>query len=184
MAHYFIAIPITKELAEEISIWQIDLKEKLAYKNWPYQDDLHITLKFLGEVEDKKLERLRNELKSVQYHDFSITIGSIGTFGKDDRPRVLWAGVENTDEVNGLHNKIEEVSASVGFPKENRPYRPHITLAKKWNGTTVHTMHLDEIKELYKDKTYTLHVDEFVLYQIFPSQIPKYKRIDTFQLIH
>ncbi|WP_042146473.1 RNA 2',3'-cyclic phosphodiesterase [Paucisalibacillus sp. EB02] len=180
--HYFIAIPVTDELKEEFLIWQEQLQEKLSYKIWPHKADLHITLKFLGAVEEDSLEKLRGSLRSIVHPEFSVTVGSIGTFGKHENPRVLWAGVEKNNYIEELYKKVELVATSIGFTKENRPYRPHITLAKKWNGSQEHTEKLKDIKDIYGAENFHMDIESFVLYQIFPSKTPKYERVETFYL--
>jgi RNA 2',3'-cyclic 3'-phosphodiesterase len=181
-SHYFIAIPVSDELKEKFANWQKKLQETLSYKIWPHQSDLHITLKFLGAVEQHELEKLQASLRSFAHAKFSVNVGSIGTFGKQDSPRVLWAGVENNNEIDELYKKVETATVSVGFAKENRPYRPHITLAKKWSGTVENTKSLKEIKENYREDKFHMNVEEFVLFQIFPSRSPKYERVETFRL--
>lgn len=181
LSHYFIAIPLDHALKDYFSIWQDSLKEQLPYKQWPYKEDLHITLKFLGPVEPNKLNDLINKLKGIeQLKEFELTVGTIGTFGNPLKPRVLWAGVEKTDELVVLHNQVEECAERVGFAKENREYRPHITLAKKW-AEGRNDSSLAGIKNKYNDQR-KLYVNEVVIYQIFPSRSPKYEIIQTYHL--
>lgn len=180
--HYFIAIPIQEALREQFASWQNQLKTGLSYKVWPHEQDLHITLKFLGAVEDKLLNQLLETLRTIEHTSFSSEVGGIGTFGKPDRPRVLWAGVNRVELLDELFLKVEKAALSVGFPKENRPYRPHITLAKKWNGTPEQADFLKGITEKYQTKKYPMAIEELVLYQIFPSKTPKYERVETFSL--
>lgn len=181
LSHYFIAIPLDHALKDYFSIWQDSLKEQLSYKEWPHKQDLHITLKFLGPVAPETLKGLIHELKTIeQLKEFELTVGTIGTFGNPLKPRVLWAGVEKTDELVVLQYQVEECAGRIGFAKENREYRPHITLAKKWaegrnNGS------LADIKNKYNDQR-KLYVNEVVIYQIFPSRSPKYEIIQTYHL--
>ncbi|MFS0673129.1 RNA 2',3'-cyclic phosphodiesterase [Ornithinibacillus sp. 179-J 7C1 HS] len=180
--HYFIAIPVPDDLKAIFATWQDDLMQKLSYKIWPHQDDLHITLKFLGAVEEEQLSQLQKGLTNITHTDFPLNVGSIGTFGKHDSPRVLWAGVDKTEILEELYKKIEVTATQSGFAKENRPYRPHITLAKKWTGNKDQVVILNEIKEDYTFETFHINVEEFVLYQIFPSKLPKYERVETYRL--
>ncbi len=179
--HYFIAIPLNHSLKDYFSHWQDSLKEQLSYKVWPDKQDLHITLKFLGPVAPEALKDVTNELKSIeQLKSFETKVGTIGTFGNPLKPRVLWAGVEKTNDLVLLQNQVEEYAGKVGFAKENREYRPHITLAKKWSeGSVNHS--LADIKTSYNEKQ-KLSVDEVVIYQIFPSRSPKYEVVETYYL--
>jgi RNA 2',3'-cyclic 3'-phosphodiesterase len=181
--HYFIAIPITANIKDEFATWQEELKNEVSYKQWPVKEDLHITLKFLGAVEDEKVKLLRELLRSIsEQSPFSLTVGKIGTFGKPNSPRVLWAGVEKTEPLESLFKQIEKVATFIGFSKENRPYTPHITLAKKWNGNDGSPEMIKTMKERYQFLTYQMNVDSFVLYQIFPSKTPKYEVVELYKL--
>lgn len=181
LPHYFIAIPLDDSLKDYFSRWQDSLKEQFSYKVWPHKQDLHITLKFLGPVAPEALEGLINELKSLeQLAAFELTVGTIGTFGKHEKPRVLWAGVEKTNELSLLQNQVEEGAGRVGFARENREYRPHITLAKKWSEGSVNSS-LADIENSYNEKQ-KLYVNKVVIYQIFPSRNPKYAVIQTYHL--
>lgn len=181
-AHYFIAVPVVSELKEEFASWQSQLKDTFPYKLWPHKEDLHITLKFLGAVDDEMLPKLRETLRSIQGEKFSLSVGNIGTFGKQDSPRVLWAGVEKVNLLEELFQKVEGHVTSLGLAKENRPYRPHITLAKKWNGLPISSDKLMEIKSAYQTKMFPMQVESFVLYQIHPSRTPKYEAVELYHL--
>ncbi|SET82332.1 2'-5' RNA ligase [Oceanobacillus limi] len=180
--HFFIAIPLPKDLKDLLAAWQAELKEFVPYKQWPHVDDFHVTLKFLGAVPNHRLQKLINELEIIEnFAPFRTTVATIDTFGKPDKPRVLWAGVEKTESLFNLQNTVDTCAANVGLPKENRPYRPHITLAKKWDGPK--TDQMGTIKQKFMDRTFELQVREIVVYQIFPSQKPKYKVVNSFQLV-
>lgn len=180
-AHYFIAIPLSTALQNDFSVWQRELKRKLTYKNWPDYRDLHITLKFLGPVADNKREQLKEALLQIEgLQKFSIEVGSIGTFGKSDQPRVLWAGVSKTKALSAIQQKVEALLVNIGFQAESREFHPHITLAKKWLGNPA----ADVLKEIKKQFTeiQQLHVDEIVLYQIHPTKTIKYEVVQTYKL--
>lgn len=180
-AHYFIAIPLYPSLRNHLSIWQDDLKEKLDYKNWPHKEDLHITLKFLGPVKADEIEQIQEALIGIKdLNAFEISIGSIGTFGKPDRPRVLWAGVDKTTTLSDLQEKTEAIMEKHGFQKETRTYSPHITLAKKWMGNSSGEL-LQDIKKQYKEQQIMV-VNQIALFKIHPTRTPKYELIHEYKL--
>ncbi|MFC4022200.1 RNA 2',3'-cyclic phosphodiesterase [Oceanobacillus longus] len=183
MSHYFIAIQLPQELQTSLSDWQHKLKGQLAYKQWPHREDLHITLKFLGEVEGNKIQQLIKELQAVQEIPvFDLIVGGIGTFGNPKKPRVLWAGVEGTDRLSVLQHIVESCSQKIGYEKENRQYRPHITLAKKWDGeSTLSGETLTGLQQQFTDKQ-PMHIAEVVLFQIHPTKSPKYEVVERFPL--
>ncbi|WP_100013279.1 RNA 2',3'-cyclic phosphodiesterase [Lentibacillus sediminis] len=179
--HYFLAVPLPAEVKEMLAKWQEQLRKNLPYKQWPHPEDLHITLKFFGPVSDNKRKQLTKSLRDLEkVRGFTIETGGIGFFGNPKKPRVLWAGAERTEALLSLAELAEEVSAQAGFAKENRPYRPHITLAKRWAG--------DEdpnLRELEKEFTERKRIDieGIALYKIHPGQTPKYEPFEEFKLL-
>jgi len=181
MSFYFIAIPIPNQLKNQLSYWQSQYKKVLPYKQWTYIDDFHITLKFLGPVNEEKLQILRKSLKQLKnIQKFQLEIGSLHTFGNINNPRVLWVGVEKSPEIVSLHESIESICEVLSFSKDNRSFQPHITLGKKWSGQSESKLISDLKKEM--DLVYILNVNEVILYQITPSDLPKYKVIEKFSL--
>ncbi|WP_186578331.1 RNA 2',3'-cyclic phosphodiesterase [Aquibacillus kalidii] len=182
--HYFIAIPMNPTVNDWLKDAQQKIKQSnhITYKSWTHPDDLHITLKFFGAVSADKIEILMKELEKLSVpNSFKITIGKLGTFGKVNQPRVLWAGVEKTDVLQQLYNSIETLGKAVGFPKENRPYRPHITIAKKWSGAQITEVDYDKLISSFSDER-TITINHFVLYQIHPQRSPKYEVIKKIDL--
>ncbi|WP_077327610.1 RNA 2',3'-cyclic phosphodiesterase [Virgibacillus siamensis] len=179
LPHYFIAVPLPKELKMYLAEKQEQLRDQLPYKQWPHMDDLHITLKFLGPVSDDQLDTLINNLECVTgFPSFHLRTGSVGTFGNPKQPRVLWTGVEKTEPLLELQQLVEWRANESGFQPEKRNYSPHITLAKKWNNRN----------EMWSDLSspfmtpYKMLVNRIVLYQIFPDATPKYKQVAEYQL--
>lgn len=171
LPHYFMAVPLPRSLKEKFAGWQRELKPTLPYKNWVHPDDLHITLKFLGAVENEKLYALMESMKRIErLSAFSLMTGTLGTFGNPKKPRVLWVDVEQKRELFRLQQFVEEIALDIGFQQEKRSYSPHITLAKKWHGSM---QNLSELKQGYTDRQ-TLSVNQIVLYQIHPGKNPKY----------
>lgn len=169
--HYFIAVPLPDSLKEQYAEWQHKLKNKLPYKQWPHPEDLHITLKFLGAVDENRYEKLiqsMNEIENIPA--FSLQTGTLGSFGSSKKPRVLWAGVERKQELFRLQESIEDIALQTGFRQEKRTYNPHITLAKKWVGGIKDLAHL---KERFSEEQ-TFDVNQVVLYRIHPEKHPKY----------
>src|SRR5699024_454536 len=180
--HYFIAIKLPQRLKEQLSRWQESLKTAVSYKQWPHRDDLHITLKFLGDVDDEKIKELHQKLTELTLlKSFYTTVESIGTFGSKERPRVVWAGVHLTKSLSFLQKKVEESAAEIGFLNDSRTYSPHITLAKKWNGPANEEMLTNILQEI-KEEVFSLFINEVVLYEIHPKRNPKYKVLYNYRL--
>lgn len=181
--HFFIGIPVIASISEKLSTWQVDLQKRLPYKVWPHQEDLHITLKFLGAVEDDVRVSLQQVLQSMAMPDlFSVRVGSLETFGSKTSPRVLFAGVEKHQVLDELYQKVKAATDSVGFSTETRAYHPHITLAKKWSGNPIAIESLLRVKESYQNELYSMPVHSMVLYRIHPSKSPKYEVVERYNL--
>jgi RNA 2',3'-cyclic 3'-phosphodiesterase len=180
--HYFLGIPVAENLQPWLSGWQLPLKQMVSYKSWTNPKDLHITLKFLGAVSDEQITKLVEKLSTIQQAPFAIQVGSLNFFGKKSQPRVMWAGVEKTDDLKRLFDKVEEVCSELGFEKENRPYTPHITLAKKWANERIHIETSNLKMNLMAPYFQNMNVNHFHLYRIYPQREVKYEPIHTVSL--
>lgn len=131
----FIAVKVPEEILNNISKTQLEFKALNTGKiKWVKPSAMHITLKFLGEVEEDKLERVINALESVEFNSAKIVINKLGVFPKINRARVLWAGVSGERTKNGsleiLADKVNTVLESLGFEKDKRRFKAHLTLAR------------------------------------------------------
>lgn len=181
MKHFFVAIPIPFHIKESLETWSKSLRAlPFEYKEWVYLEDFHITLKFLGGVDDNLIEDLSNALhqRTRHFNPFVLKGKSFGTFGNPRSPRVLWAGVNDSQALNEQQEIIDEECSLFGYSKENRLYRPHITVAKKWRSGVFDAQSLPALPALFKE---SWSVDHCVLYQIHPSKKPKYEKVQRFQ---
>ncbi|MCA9045752.1 MAG: RNA 2',3'-cyclic phosphodiesterase [Planctomycetaceae bacterium] len=96
------------------------------------EGELHLTLKFLGDTPWERTAELSSRLLDIceSTPACSLTIRGVGAFPRVERPRVVWVGVDPQKPVVQLANSIETACTELGFPREDRPYRPHITLAR------------------------------------------------------
>ncbi|HET7626887.1 MAG TPA: RNA 2',3'-cyclic phosphodiesterase [Bacillales bacterium] len=178
VAHYFFAVPVPEPVRSHLHAQSQTLRKHLPYKQWTHRDDYHLTLAFLGAVADNRIETFTHEAAQVagQSSPFSLAINGIGTFGTRERPRVLWAGVREDERLHVLQKGVAEASKAAGYEPDRRPYRPHITLAKKWNGTE--TIDRNVLPNGFHSAPWT--VDAFILYRIDRSNFPKYFPLRTF----
>lgn len=97
-----------------------------------WQDDaqLHITLRFIGEVERPIAEDLAIALSNVHYPPIEVALDGVGQFDSRGRPNALWAGLRPHDALAGLHRKVDQALVRCGLPPEGRAYLPHVTLAR------------------------------------------------------
>lgn len=101
---------------------------------WQADDQLHLTLRFIGEVDRRVAEDVASALQSVHHPSFEIALDRIGCFERRGQPEVLWAGVTPHDQLKTLHKKVDQACQRAGLPPEGRAYAPHITLARMKRG--------------------------------------------------
>ena len=104
-----------------------------AAASWSRVENIHVTLKFFGNVEVKRIEKISAAAERVakEFSTFQIGVGETGVFPRPSRPQVLWIGVSDpSGQLNALQEKFENECAAEGFEKENRAYRPHLTIAR------------------------------------------------------
>jgi 2'-5' RNA ligase len=99
---------------------------------WVRADRLHLTMKFLGDVDDEGAARLARAADAVasRHRPFEMTLGGVGAFPNFRRARVVWMGVAGDSRLELLHHDLEVACGEEGFEVEGRPFRPHITLAR------------------------------------------------------
>jgi 2'-5' RNA ligase len=134
MLRSFIAIEMPAELQDAMDKSTDGLKKALARPlvRWVPPHNVHLTLKFLGDVSPANLELLAQALKveAGQHTSFSISIGGLGVFPNLRRPRVVWIGIEAPAALQALHHGIEVAAAHLGYEPENRPFSPHLTIGR------------------------------------------------------
>lgn len=129
----FIAIELNKEAHAELASLQAVLKKSDADVKWVDPQIIHLTLKFLGDIDDKKIKDVQKLLSDVAKNSkpFVLSLKELGAFPKLDYPRVIWVGVdEGKDEASRLAKELEDKLEKIGIPKEDREFHPHITLGR------------------------------------------------------
>ncbi len=97
---------------------------------WQNDGQLHLTLRFIGEVEPRPAEDIAMALEGVSVPAFEIALDGIGFFERKGRPSALWAGIAPSDSLKKLQAKIERCCRRVGLDVEHRNFLPHITIAR------------------------------------------------------
>lgn len=108
------------------------LRERSFPVRWVPPENVHLTLKFLGEVPDERVPDLAPAVDGVAagLAAFDMVITDFGAFPSLRRPQVVWVGVELSPTLGALQMGIEDAMARLGFPKEKRPFHPHLTLGR------------------------------------------------------
>lgn len=130
----FIGIELPSELKESLVQFQKELKSLGVSGSWKSQENFHVTLEFLGELEREKIALL-NEILSRAAKDnqpFKLSLGGIGAFPSFERPHTLWTALGGSlNDLNRLRDEIHNDLSKSGFTLENRQFKPHITLASR-----------------------------------------------------
>jgi len=129
MVRTFIAIDLTPEVRERMSGPQGILAGCRARLTVVKPDAIHITLKFLGEIDEKTLGRVRDALSAIRFEPFEISLGRVEG-NPPSFPRVIWSGVRDEGGCRRLFTLVEEALSPLGIPRERRAYTPHATLAR------------------------------------------------------
>ena len=97
---------------------------------WQSDDQLHLTLRFVGEVDRHMAEDIHAALGSIHHAPFELALNGIGHFDRRGFPDAVWAGVTPHDQVKALHRKVDAALLKVGVPPDERAFLPHITIAR------------------------------------------------------
>lgn len=159
----------------------LDLRQPIDGMQWQSKEQMHLTLKFVGEVDETTAGELQEELGKVDHPEFSMTIAGVGYFPEGKHPKVVWAGIKENANLRNLHQKVEDRCENMGIIPENRPFRPHITI-----GRTKNTSKRAVTSFINQHKTFTLRdipVSEFVLYEskLHPDGA-RHHRLQTYSL--
>lgn len=153
-------------MAQEISEVQFQLKRSLTGIRWVGLENLHFTLKFLGPVQEEKVVPIRNALEQAlsAIPRFSIIGRGIGVFPDIRRARVLWAGLEGKP-LGPLAVEVETALEPIGFAREKRAFRPHLTIGR-WRNFDGQSKRLNQEIERWKDCDFgESWVEEVVFFQ-------------------
>ena len=130
----FIAIDLSAEIESRLDEVLQNYRTQLTKIpiRWVVASNIHLTLKFLGDVSVSNLNLLTELIQKEVYnhHQFDISVGSSGAFPNIRQPRVIWVGVEAPAELNSIQNGIEVTTARLGYSREERAFSPHLTLGR------------------------------------------------------
>lgn len=129
----FIAIEIPEGVRNLLGQIQTHLKYAGADVKWVVKENVHLTLKFLGEVSEDKISYIKSILDEIgkSTKSFELNLKDIGAFPKIEYPRVIWVGLgKGAPESKALAERIDEALSKIGFQKETRPFASHLTIGR------------------------------------------------------
>lgn len=164
MARVFIAI----ELPDEIKAVLGSFVDEVPGLRWVPPEQIHLTLRFVGDLLPQTLAQLKKNLSAVTCAPFPLTLRGVGHFPPHGHPRVLWVGLDESAPLAALQHQVESAVVRVGVAPEGRRFSPHITLARiKENASAAVARFEAQQRELVLP---TFTASEFILFSSVLSQ--------------
>jgi RNA 2',3'-cyclic 3'-phosphodiesterase len=176
----FTAVELTPEILLRLERLQTSLRPE-AFIKWSPLDNLHITTKFIGEWPESRLDELYATLEALAPREpFDVELKDLGWFPNERSPRVLWVGVHGEGALENLAHSTEDGLTKIGIAKEERPFAPHLTLAR-----IKHPVPLDRLRERVKEMQSVslgaFAVTRFALFRSDPgSNSSIYRKLRTY----
>jgi 2'-5' RNA ligase len=126
MLRLFVGIGLPPELKLRLSL----LCSGVPGAKWVEPGNFHVTLRFIGEVDEGRAADIDEALAQIRAPRFELTLAGVGLFGSATKARMLWVGVEKNPALLHLHDKVESALMRIGLEPEERRYTPHVTLAR------------------------------------------------------
>ena len=180
MVRTFLAIDLPAEQKKILEKIQNRWKSFRAGIRWVPPDRMHLTLKFLGDINTFQLKQVINTTRNIcsNHSSFNLSLGAAGVFPGTRRPRVLWIGLTgDTRDLILLHDHIEEHLAAIGFPPESRRYSPHLTMGRVRSSRQISRL----IDAVYDEqiRSAPFQVSEVTIYEsILTPESPVYTVLD------
>src|SRR6266568_4063268 len=131
----FVGIDLESEIRAGISRFLDGVRGFAPDVRWVRPESLHVTLKFIGEQKPERVEAIQERLRSVEGAAAEIRFAGYGFFPTAKSPRVFWIGIQAGPELAELATNIDAAIAELGIPREDRPFSPHLTLARGGGGS-------------------------------------------------
>lgn len=125
MPRLFVGLELPEMVRMRLSL----VRGPLPGAKWIDPEDMHLTLRFAGDVDNRQADELVGFLDGIELTPFEVMIREVGAFGGRD-PRVIYAGVEPSPELEQLQRAVERACRSAGMAPETRSFKPHVTLAR------------------------------------------------------
>ena len=152
---FFLAVNFSSGFKTQLLNHILILKKTYPKLKWIREENIHITIKFIGEIEKEKLDCISDSLDSLQCSKFNLSTNSlIGAFPKLSNPRVIWVGIsdEARKKLVSIYDQVEVVSEKCGFPKEARKFSPHLTIARVPNYLQIKSDFWNSCKNISKQE--------------------------------
>ena len=159
----FTAIDLTVDVRAELARLQDELRPLTETARWVSPDSIHLTLKFIGETAEKRIDEIDGALRGIKWKQFPMTVRGVGFFPGAGSPRVLWAGVE-APSIPDLALEVDARLERLGLEREKGKLRPHLTLARARENRLDTTL-INAAKKCASREFGSFPVERFSLYQ-------------------
>ncbi|HZG74818.1 MAG TPA: RNA 2',3'-cyclic phosphodiesterase [Paenibacillus sp.] len=161
------------------------LRADVPFARWTHPADYHATVKFIGDVPPSLAEELAAPARDAArgLAPFELSLGGFDAFGRSRAaPDILWCGVDGAaDALRALHERVDRAAASCGVARDTRPFRAHITVARKYRGDEPFAAHASRLASLSPAPS-PWRVEELVLYRTHFGRRPAYEALQRFPL--
>ena len=158
MPRLFIAVDLTGTMKKNLET----IFFGIPGARWVALDQLHLTVRFIGEVDGALFLDIKNTLEEISISPFDIQLKGVGHFPPRGTPRVIWVGLEKSESVQLLRKKIDGALLRIGIEPEGRKFSPHITLARLKNTPLQKVADFLSANGLFSQKPF--QIDDFKLY--------------------
>ena len=131
MIRLFVGIEVPEELRRRMVLIQTGIERA----KWAAEENLHLTLRFIGEISDDAAADAEEALSTIHTPPFPVTVDGAGHFESRKRVRALWLGIERSDALLNLRDRVDSALVRAGIEPERRKYKPHITIARLNNAS-------------------------------------------------
>ncbi|TQR18004.1 RNA 2',3'-cyclic phosphodiesterase [Psychrobacillus vulpis] len=173
--HYFIGIKIPSSIANSI----VEAREKTnlheTHKTLPVAEDLHITLVYLGYLDELVINQMIQSLQKIDWNSFDLLTDGLSHFGNERTPRVVYIALEESEFLLRLQQNVMEAISNLVEGLNSNDFKAHITIAKKWKSDAL------QLTNGFLLEKQSFKVNNFTLYKINPNSIPRYEEVS---LIH
>ena len=129
MVRAFLALELSGEIRDRLKVVEDTLRTSSARMTFVDPDNIHITVKFLGDVDDRLLPRVMEAVKQIPFAPFPVRVEDV-TLNNPKRPFTVWCSINDAGKCNEIFGLVEDKLAPLGFARENRRFTPHATLAR------------------------------------------------------
>jgi len=172
MPRLFIAVDLPEAIRKNLA----SMSFGIPGAKWVAPEQMHLTVRFIGEVDGALFHDIKETLEGISYGPFSLHLKGVGFFPPRGAPRVLWVGLEKSEPLQALKKKIDLALFRVGVEPDNRKFSPHITLARLKNSPVQKIANFLSGNGLFSQEPF--QVEDFKLYSSILSSKGAYHKVE------